>query len=677
MALQAIRFATCLLFLHAYPGYAAPPPQAKPDHPYRQHIAAIDRLLNSIHSVHEANLSPDGTSVLWQVDGPKPGSELIRLAPVDASRASRRITAGSQSTFCDEESPLWSPDGKRFAFLSDCRTPGQLQLFVSDLSPAARFRQLTHLTGHLANPRWSPDGTRIAFLFVDHAARVPSPMAAIKAPTGVIDDQVQTEIQRIAVTELETGKTRQLTAPALYAFEFDWSPDSRELAFTGAPPPGDDNWYVAQLYTQALTESEAHSLYKPELQIALPRWSPDGKSIAFISGLMSDEDATGGDLYLLPSSGGKPRNLTSGRPSSAAWFAWRSRDRILLTEFKGGWSVISSLNLADGGSFNTLWEGGETINAGPESTSLSVAASNGPEPEKVAVIRSSWSMPPEVWSGPVGAWRQISRENAQIKVNPVRADSVSWTNDSFHVQGWLVYPANFDPSKRYPMIVSVHGGPAWIFTPGQATTDFDLNAFTDFGFFLLFPNPRGSYGQGESFTQANRRDWGFGDLDDIVAGVNSVIADHPIDGNRVGIIGWSYGGSTSMFAVARTHRFRAAVAGAGACNLVSYYGENSIDQWMLPYFGASVYDDPAAYIRNSALTYVKQANTPTLIAVGERDGEAPPSQSFEFWHALKTLHVPTQLVVYPGEGHAFESHEDRVDLIERSLEWFMKYMPAE
>ncbi len=135
--------------------------------------------------------------------------------------------------------------------------------------------------------------------------------------------------------------------PALYAFEFDWSPDSRKIAFTGAPPPGDDNWYVAQLYTQSLDESEAHTLYKPELQIVLPRWSPDGQSIAFISGLMSDEGATGGDLYLLSSAGGDPRNLTRDRPSTAAWFAWRSNNRMLLTEFKGGSSVISILDLTN------------------------------------------------------------------------------------------------------------------------------------------------------------------------------------------------------------------------------------------------------------------------------------------------------------------------------------------
>jgi dipeptidyl aminopeptidase/acylaminoacyl peptidase len=190
-------------------------------------------------------------------------------------------------------------------------------------------------------------------------------------------------------------------------------------------------------------------------------------------------------------------------------------------------------------------------------------------------------------------------------------------------------------------------------------------------------NDRGSYGQGEKFTQANRREWGFGDLDDLVAGVDAVVKRFPIDSDRVGVLGWSYGGSTSMMAVTRTHRFRAAVAGAGAVNMQSYYGQNSINKWMIPYFGATVYDDPAAYMRCSAISYIKNAKTPTLILVGELDGEAPPEQSLEFWHALKELGVPTQLVIYPDEGHSFFKPEDRTDLTFRTFEWFEKYMGAQ
>ncbi len=636
----------------------------------------MDQLLTSVKTISQTNLSSDGRLLVWSAQGAKSGTQFIQVASVNGSQPVQKITAGESGASCNEQAPVWSPNAQRIAFLSDCRTPGQLQLYVAPLRENHEAQQLTHIAGFIGQPKWSPDGSKIAVLLVKDASRNPSPMAAIKTPTGVIDDQEVTEIQRIAIVDVASGKTSELTPAFLYAFEFDWSPDSRTIAFTAAPPPGDDNWYVAQLYTQSVLELVPRCIYKPALQIAAPRWSPDGKSIAFITGLMSDQGGTGGEIYVVPSSGGEPKNLTPGRLSSPAWLAWRSNATILFTEFKGGSTAVSFLDVQSGKT-TALWEGGETIHAGPDISSLSVAAGEGSAAPVVAAVRSTWATPPEVWAGPVGHWRQISHENSYIKLNPARAENVFWNNGGFQVQGWLVFPNGFDPSKHYPMIVSVHGGPAWIFTPSWTTWDFDMAVFTKLGYFVFCPNPRGSYGQGERFTQANRRDWGFGDLSDILTGVDAVLAQQPVDKNRIGITGWSYGGSTTMFAVTQTNRFRAAVAGAAACNLQSYYGQNSIDQWMLPYFGASVYDDPAAYLRSSAITYVKQAKTPTLIVVGERDGEAPPAQSFEFWHALKTMKVPTQLVVYPGEGHSFYKHEDRVDLNERALEWFMRYMPAQ
>jgi dipeptidyl aminopeptidase/acylaminoacyl peptidase len=170
------------------------------------------------------------------------------------------------------------------------------------------------------------------------------------------------------------------------------------------------------------------------------------------------------------------------------------------------------------------------------------------------------------------------------------------------------------------------------------------------------------------------KDFGGGDLRDIMAGVDYTISHFPIDPERLGITGWSYGGYMTMFAVTQTGRFQAAVAGAGLANWTSYYGENLIDQWMIPFFGASVYDDPAVYAKSSPIQFIKNVKTPTLVIVGERDAECPAPQSFEFWHALKTLGVPTELVVYPGEGHRFEKREHRIDRDSRTLAWFEKYL---
>ena len=585
-----------------------------------------------------------------------------------------RVTASQGSESCNESDPVWSADGKQLAFLSDCATPGQTQLFAVDESAShGQPRRLTHLSGFLSRPQWSPDGESIGVLFVERASRAPSPMAAENRTVGVIDDLRNADVQCLIVANVRTGVTRQVTPPGLYVFEYDWSPDSRYFALIASPPPGDDNWYIAQLYTELLTGKELISIYKPRMQIALPRWAPSGKSIAFIQGLMSDEGGTAGEICTIPAAGGQTRDLTPGRMSSPAWYTWLSNEEMLFTEFVGGSTAIGSLDVVHT-TAKRLWQGAETLRSGPEETSLSVSKL-GPALE-LAFIRTSWSMLPEVWAGALGEWKQLTHVNSAVDLPLPKFEKIAWKSGGFDVQGWLLYPKDYERAKQYPMLVAVHGGPAWIATPTWRAADFNSTLFTNFGYFVFFPNARGSYGQGERFTQANRRDWGFGDLQDILAGVDAVVKRFPVDNSRVGLLGWSYGGSTAMMAVTQTKRFRAIVAGAGAGNWQSYYGQNSIDKWMISYFGASVYDDPAAYARCSALTYIKNANTPTLVLVGERDGEAPPAQSIEFWHALKELGVDTRLVIYADEGHSFFKEADRIDVTLRTLEWFDLHMDA-
>jgi dipeptidyl aminopeptidase/acylaminoacyl peptidase len=322
------------------------------------------------------------------------------------------------------------------------------------------------------------------------------------------------------------------------------------------------------------------------------------------------------------------------------------------------------------GKIETLWRGAETLTANGWGTAVSLSADG----KTTAVIRQSFSRPPEVWSGAIGNWKQITSRNINLKPAWGEARSIRWSNEGFNLQGWLIQPRNFDPAKKYPMVVSVHGGPsamvrsAW---PGSGSFALALSAVDHF---VFMPNPRGSYGQGEAFTRANVKDFGYGDLRDILTGMDAVLKQAPVDERRLGITGWSYGGYMTMFAVTQTNRFAAAVAGAGISNYQSYYGENQIDQWMIPFFGASVYDDPQAYAKSSPITFIKRAKTPTLVLVGDSDGECPTPQSFEFWHALKTLGVKTELVVYEHEGHAFSSPEHLRDRIERVAAWFDEYL---
>ena len=223
------------------------------------------------------------------------------------------------------------------------------------------------------------------------------------------------------------------------------------------------------------------------------------------------------------------------------------------------------------------------------------------------------------------------------------------------------------------MVTIVHGGPS----SANAPYFFGANGPADMlkaGYYVFLPNPRGSFGQGEAFTAANKRDFGGGDLRDILAGIDAVEKIAPVDDNRLGLTGGSYGGFMAMWANTQTNRFKAIVAGAGLSNWISYYGTNGIDQWMIPFFGKSAYDDPEPYVKASAITYIKKAKTPTFIYVGERDIEVPPTQSIEYWHALKELGVPTTLMIYPDEGHGIRQPDHIADLRKRVAAWWEKYL---
>jgi len=241
------------------------------------------------------------------------------------------------------------------------------------------------------------------------------------------------------------------------------------------------------------------------------------------------------------------------------------------------------------------------------------------------------------------------------------------------VQGWLLAPLNADPPKKAAMITLVHGGPSSAATPnyfGEEGPALYLKA----GYYVFMPNPRGSFGQGQAFTAANRRDFGGGDLKDILAGIDAVEKQAPIDDARLGMAGGSYGGFMGMWTNTQTHRFKAIVVGAGVSNWISYYGTNGIDEWLIPFYGKSAYDDPAPYVKTSPITWIKNARTPTFIYVGERDIEVPPGQSVEYWHALKELGVPTSLVIYPDEGHGIRNPEHSADVKARGLAWFKQYL---
>jgi dipeptidyl aminopeptidase/acylaminoacyl peptidase len=606
-------------------------------------------------------ISPDGRQVAW-VENVKDGSAIYVTAI--GGGTPRRITASGQS----ESAVAWSPDSKQIAFLSDAAKPGQPQLYISS-AVGGSGRKLTGVKGFLATPGWSPDGKTVAVLFTENAERAAGPLVAEKAQTGVIEEAV-TE-QRLALADVASGKLRQISPADMYVYEYAWSPDGKSFVTTAAHGNGDNNWYIAQIYTIPAAGGDMKSIYKPPIdsQIAVPAWSPDGKSVAFISGIMSDEPAVGGDIFIVPAEGGEAKNITPGMKASASWLTWPAGGKILFGEDADGESGVATVDVA-GGKLETITHAPGQLTAIGWGTAISLAADG----KTAAVVRQSLAHPPEVWAGAIGQWKQVTSSNANLKPAWGEAKSIHWQNDGFNLQGWLLYPLNFDAAKKYPMVVLVHGGPSsmahstW---PGSHSFGVALSSA---GYFVFMPNPRGSFGQGEAFTRANVKDFGYGDFRDIMTGVDQAMKEAPIDERRLGITGWSYGGYMTMWAVTQTNRFAAAVAGAGLANFQSYYGENQIDQWMVPFFGASVYDDPQVYAKSSPITFIKNAKTPTLVLVGDSDGECPTPQSYEFWHALKTLGVETKLVVYEHEGHQFADPAHQRDVIERAAAWFNQHL---
>lgn len=688
-------FATLLLSLSAAFGQGA-----------AANAARIDQVLTELQQVHSfsrISVSPDGNWVAWSQPAAHDGSntEIFVLRRKEAEAKPRRLTAGDGKGLFRESDVAWSPDSSQIAFLSNAGS-SQEQVFVTSI-PGGKARRLTDLKGYITDPEWAPDGTRIAFLYAENGGGG-GPLEAVPAQTGAIESEIHN--QRLTVVNA-AGDTEphQLSPAELNIYEYNWSPDGNRFAAIAAPGPADNNWWIAQLYSCDASSGQMQVLYHPpaERQLALPRWSPDGKQIAFIGGLMSDQGFNGGDIFLISakgtderrqtgkehampsgralntepvlrefpgsSSGGEPRDVTRDRKTTPTWLAWRNDGELIFTEDVDGASAISSLRIANGES-ETLWKGTQQLHDGGNYPNFSLAKDG----KTSALIRSSWEQASEVWAGPIGNWQQLTHENATQRPHWGKAESVIWDNEGLRVQGWLLYPVDYDASKRYPMIVEIHGGPSNMRSNYWPTAHFDMSSMAALGYFVFFPNPRGSYGEGEAFTRANVKDFGGGDLRDILSGLDSVMKKVPVDANRIGVTGWSYGGFMTMWTVTQTTRFHAAVAGAGIADWLSYYGQNSIDEWMIPFFGASVYNDPAVYAKSSPITFIKQVKTPTLVIVGERDGECPAPQSFEFWHALKTLGVPAQLVVYPGEGHAFHLPNDDLDRLRRTLGWFDRYL---
>jgi len=573
---------------------------------------------------------------------------------------------------CRYANPAFSPRGE-MVFLANDEKAGKTMLFhvpngASLHAPIGA--PLATISGVANTVRFSPDGGQIAML-VTIGARKKTGATQAGAPL-VEEIGAKNDEQRIAVLPAGGGQLRLVSPAGIYIYEFSWTPDGKAFVATTAEGNGDNNWWIAKLVRVGADSGDLRVIAAPKMQMDMPRVSQDG-TVAFIGGLMSDWGPVGGDIYIVPLSGGQPVDVTPGAKATFKGLAWQGKTLLATALIDDRAALVHE----DPGARTSkvLWSAQVTVTSQDFDNPIALSADG----TRAATIQEDYTHAMEIVRGTLPALVPVTRENAALQAN-VSVQSVHWKNGGFSIQGWLLGPTHPSPGK-HPMVMIVHGGPSSAATPhyvadgGQHGTGFDVAMpMISRGYYVFNPNPRGSYGQGEAFTRANIRDFGRGDLQDDLAGIDAVEKIAPVDDARLGLYGHSYGGWMSMWANTQTHRFRAIVAGAGIANWESYYGQNGIDRWMIPFFGASVYDDPAVYRAASPISFIKNARTPTFVYAGERDVECPASQSLEYWHALDALHVPVTLVIYAGEGHHFHKPTDLEDVRGRFIAWFDRYL---
>ena len=553
----------------------------------------------------------------------------------------------------------FAADGS-LAFLERDRSAGSVTLALDD---GKAQRTIATIKGIAQTPRFSRDGKRIALLVTLGAAKESGATQAGVRQVGEIGEK--NDEQRIAVFDVTgavaAADVKPVSPADRYVYEYDWTPDGTGFVATTALGNGDNNWWVATLDAIDAQTGAVRNIAKPSTQINFPRVSSDGKTIAYIGGLMSDFGSVGGDVWTVPFGGGAPVNRSE-----------ESRYTVTSLDSAGSSFRGTALQGDSAGLFTTgdkagiVWSRPASFGAGDGRAAFSA------DGRFVATVVQDYTHAPAIFAGPITKPIQITHDN-DAQPAMVKATSVTWKNEGYTVQGWLLAPIDADPAKKAPMVTIVHGGPSAANVPNYVSRGA-FTALLNAGYYVFFPNPRGSYGQGEAFTAANKRDFGGGDLRDILTGIDAVEKIAPVDDTRLGLTGGSYGGFMARWANTQTNRFKAIVAGAGLSNWISYYGTNGIDQWMLPFFGKTMYDDPKAYEDVSAIYFMKKAKTPTFIYVGERDIEVPPTQSIEYWHALKDQGVDTSLVIYPEEGHGIRNPANAADVFKRTVAWFDKYL---
>ncbi|MGI9626132.1 MAG: S9 family peptidase [Longimicrobiales bacterium] len=627
------------------------------------------------HAASGVAISPDGTNVAYVVRVPLMEGEQseylshIWLAAADGSK-NVQFTRGESSA----SSPAFSPDGQWLAFATGRSEKNQIWVIPVGGGEA---RQLTDEDGGVGQFRWSPDGTSIAFVMSDPQTEEEKTAAKEKRDVILVDQNFKFGHLYRADFDPDTNETPEsvrLTEGQFHVTGFDWSPNGSQLVFAHQADPrintgrlsGDvavvsnAGGEVRQLVTGAGVESS-------------PRWSPDGSLIAYASTGMQAEPIGLGDLYVVDPESGETRMLAETPNRSVSILSWSADSReVFLNESLGTTRHVIAVPV-----------GGEDIRQVTEGNGVVGSAAMTPDSRTLALTWETPDEPRDVYVTGTGAFspKPLTDLDKDVPRPPMgRTELLSWTApDGTPVEGLLTYPVDYESGDRYPLVLNVHGGPAGVFSQSftGSPSIYMIQSFAQDGFAVLRPNPRGSTGYGKDFRYANFKDWGYGDLSDLMSGVDEVIEMGVAHPDSLLLMGWSYGGYMTSFAVTQTDRFKAASMGAGLPNLVSMVSTTDIGDYLTGHFGGEYFDDYETYEKHSAIYQIKNVVTPTQVIHGAEDLRVPFTQGQEFFNSLRRLGVDTEMIVYPRTPHGPREPKFLMDVTGRILTWFNQHLRAD
>jgi dipeptidyl aminopeptidase/acylaminoacyl peptidase len=636
----------------------------------------------ALREVDEPNISPDGTLVAYVVKVPdmekdkRPGN--LWLAKWDGSE-NRALTFGNKG----QKHPRWSPDGKWIAFLSGREDDNENdQLWILPIA-GGEAEKFTDTKGGVEDFAWAPDAKRIALVVHDPDPREPEKKEKEKktVPPLVInrlffkkdvDGYLTERYSHLQLLDLGTHKIEPLTSGKHDEFLPAWSPDGKEIAFVtkrGDDPDRNENWDVWVIGTEAGAK-ERQLTTSPEADPhpdsdSAPAWSPDGKSIAYIHGGDPKKiEYAVHTLAVIPAAGGQAKVLTEKLDRNVVQPHWAPDGKSIFVVIEDDGAEHLTRVPIDGGAPQPVTNGRRRV------TAYDVSRDG-----KTIVRTSTPDRPYEIFAVEKGNLRDLTKQTETFMkdLRVARVDETKFKSpDGTEIHGFIVNP--LDPAvagTKPPALLRPHGGPQ-----SQYANEFSFEAqlFAANGYTVIMPNPRGSTGRGEKFAMGIYADWGHRDVEDDLAAVDDAVTRGLADPDRLGVGGWSYGGISTNYLIATTTRFKAATSGASISNVLAGYGT---DQYLLDYENelGVPWKNPETWMRLSyPFLHADKIKTPTLFLCGENDFNVPLLNTEQMYQALRSLGVPTELVIYPGQNHGLKKPSYIIDRFKRYLDWYAKWI---